>query len=308
MCHKCQQQGSALLPELETILNGHQHEFEATGSATTAGITVPSSKSISLYNTDLDAPCFAGNFNFLYNKGSNEARATFNTAISFRKNFSSQDKNNFINNLKQAGDIWDNAAEVQIKDRSGNYSQRIRLRFKVNIVNDRRNANKTTDVHAPGTQAIPVVMGKGREVVSRDLNVFIDSYPNVLAHELGHVWGLNDEYKDIGVWGWLTMKFSPCHVGNSSPFINDTIAIMNQGYTNAGEFRTRYFMHIGRAILKAFWGTNNYVIPVIQNGKVMAKTVQGRIALLKKNIAGDPPYTADRPHNPQFSFIQIAKR
>jgi hypothetical protein len=42
---------------------------------------------------------------------------------------------------------------------------------------------------------------------------------------------------------------------------------------------------------------------------VVSNTVLGRIALLKRDIAGNPPYTADRPpFNPQFMHIQIAKR
>jgi len=94
-----------------------------------------------------------------------------------------------------------------------------------------------------------------------------------------------------------------------SPFINDTMSIMNTGYDrDIGEFRTRYFAHFGRAILGAFWGLKKYMIPVRHGGKVVANTVQGRIALLKRDIAGSPPYTADRRFNPMFMYIEIAKR
>ena len=305
-----------LIPEFEMILKekiqssfytgnmSREYEYENGG--------VPPAvkpKTIWRHNTDLKAPCFAGNFNFLYNGGSNEATATFNTVISFRKNFTPQEKTNFINNLKQAADVWDNAAELQIKDIRGNYSYKIRLRFKLNIVNDSKNANKVTDVHPLGSRALPLIIAKDREVVSRQLNVFINSTKYVLVHELGHVWGLDDEYKDTGVSGWLAMKFSPCHVGKNSPVVSDKIAIMNEGYSNTGEFRTRYFKHFGRAILGAFWNVPEFVIPITQNGRVLAKTIQGRIALLKKNISGTAPYSTDMPpFNPQFAIIQIAKR
>lgn len=305
-----------LIPELEMLLNknnsyypGRMYEQYSQGeyeNGNTSAETSP--KTVWLHNTELNGPCFAGNINFLYNGGANEATATYNTKISFRENFSVQQKNNFINNLQQAAATWDNAAEIQVKDIQGNFSQRIRLRFKLNIVTDSNNANKITDVHAAGTRAIPVVMGKDREVVSREMNVFINSEKNVLVHELGHVWGLSDEYKDGGVWGWLTMKFSPCHVGSDSPLVQDKMSIMNQGYTDAGEFRTRFFAHFGRAILDAFWGLKNYIHPVIYNGRTMARTIQGRVVLLKKNIAGAAPYTTDTPFNPQFTYIQVAKR
>ena len=104
------------------------------------------------------------------------------------------------------------------------------------------------------------------------------------------------------------MHLSPCHVGAGSPFVQDKKAIMNEDYSDAGEFRTRYFRHFGRALLGAFWNVPEFVIPVKHNGKVISKTIQGRIALLKKNIAGALPYTtAPSSLNPVFDTIQIAK-
>jgi hypothetical protein len=120
------------------------------------------------------------------------------------------------------------------------------------------------------------------------------------------VWGLKDEYKDR----YISMKLSLGHVGPDSPFIKDAISIMNTGYdTDRGEFRTRYFAHFGRAILGAFWGLKKYMIPVRFNGKLVANNVLGRIALRKRDIAGNAPYTADRqPFNTVFTNIQIARR
>jgi hypothetical protein len=198
------------------------------------------------------------------------------------------------------------AAEVQVRDAAGNYNDRIRLRFLINPeITNPKNANKRTQVHPDGSRSV-FFIDKNRETVMRDLNIFISSPINVLVHELGHVWGLKDEYKDR----WISMKLSLGHVGPGSPFINDKMSIMNDGYnTNNGEFRTRYFQHFGRAILGAFWGLKKYMIPVRHGGKVVANTVQGRIALLKRDMAAGLPYTADRPpFNPQFMHIQIAKR
>lgn len=265
-------------------------------------------KTISRYNTDLNAPYFGGNFNFLYNGGANEATITFNTWLSYRKNYPDPQKRDFISRLRSAVAVWDNAAEVQVQDSSGNYNTRIKLRFNLNIVTDTRNANKVTDIHPTGTWS-SWFNGKDREIVMREMNVFIGTTRNVFVHELGHVWGLMDEYDTK----WIEMKFSPAHVGSGSPLIKDTKAIMNLGYQdetyNGGEFRTRYFTHFGRALLPAFWGLKNYIQPVVHNGKTISKTIQGRIALLKKDIAGSAPYTSDvPPFNSQFTYFQIAKR
>ena len=263
-----------------------------------------SPKTIARYNTDLNAPYFGGNFNFLYNGGSSEAVLTYNTYLSYTQPFPAAQKQLLVDNLMKAVAVWDRAAEIQVRDAAGNYNDRILLRFKCNLVTNPRNANKRTQVHPRGSRTV-FFIDKDRENVMRDLNIFIVSSRNVLVHELGHVWGLLDEYKDR----WISMKLSLGHVGAGSPLINDTSSIMNSDYTDAGEFRTRYFQHIGRAILGAFWGLKKYMIPVRLNGKVVAHAVQGRIALRKRDIAGNPPYTTDRqPFNPVFTGIQIAKR
>jgi hypothetical protein len=264
-------------------------------------------KPIAIYNTDLNAPYFGGNFNFLYNSGDNKATVTFNTYLSYRKNYTAAEKNDFVNNLKEAVAVWDKAAELQIKDSMGNYSKKIALQFKFNIVSNRKNANKITDIHPTNTWS-SWFNGKNREIVMRELNVFIGSSKNVLAHELGHVWGLMDEYDTK----WYEMKFSPAHVGSNSPLIKDTKAIMNIGYqdeiSDTGEFRGRYFKHFGTALLKSFWGVKDFMIPVKHNNRIVAETVQGRIVLLKKDIAGAAPFTTDvLPFNPQYTGIQIAK-
>jgi hypothetical protein len=295
--------GDRYIPKLGSPLD--QAQTSLPGHPPTS---VPAPKTIWRYNTDLDAPYFGGNFDFLYNGGATESVVTFNAYLSYRKNYAISDKTAFVDRLRNAVTVWDNAAEVQVKDSSGNYNTRIRLRFKLNFVSGTNRANKTIDVHPHNTWS-SWFNGKNREIVMRELNVFIGTSRNVLVHELGHVWGLLDEYDT----SWIEMKFSPGHVGGGSPLLKDTKAIMNIGYqdeaTDSGEFRTRYFTHFGRALLPAFWGLNNYVHPVKHGGRTVAKTIHGRIALLKKDIAGSAPYTADRPpFNPQFTYFQITKR
>lgn len=292
----------------EQTFNWANQEFEFTDQETHSELSRPVPKTIWRHNTDLDAPYFGGNFNFLYNGGSNEALITFNTHLSYRKKYSEAEKRNFINNLKRAVDVWDGAAEVQVMDVNGNYNDKIKLRFKLNIVRDSKNSNKKTDIHPTATRSTWFIPDKDRETVMRDLNVFIGSSRSVLVHELGHVWGLLDEYDAR----WIEKKFSFGHVGTGSPLLKDKIAIMNEGYDkpgDTGEFRGRYFKHFGRAILSAFWGLKDYVRPNKFNGKVVSRSVQGRIALLKKNIAGSAPYANDvLPFNPRFTGIEVAKR
>jgi hypothetical protein len=265
-------------------------------------------KTIALYNTDLNAPYFGGNFNFLYNGGDDKATVTFNTYLSYRKNYTAYEKKNFVDNLRDAVAVWNEAAELQIKDRNGNFSKKIKLQFKLNeTIRNPKNANKKTDIHPTNTWS-SWFNGKNREIVMRELNVFIGSSTNVLVHELGHVWGLMDEYDTK----WYEMKFSPAHVGAGSPLIKDTKAIMNIGYqdeiSDTGEFRGRYFKHFGRALLQSFWGVKDFMIPVKHNNRIVSETVQGRIALLKKDIAGAAPFTTDvLPFNPQYTGIQVTK-
>jgi len=307
-----------LIPELEYMFedaaSGSQRSFRGANQSYEVGTvgtgTVspsPRPKTIAIHNTDLDEPFFGGNFNFLYNGGAPEAKITFNTHLSPTRSFQQKDIDELKLKLEDAGTKWNGAAELQVSDINGNYNHRIKLIFEVKVFPHSKFSNKRTQVHPKGSKSVPFFIQKDRETVMRDLNIFIKSDRNVLVHELGHVFGLRDEYKD----GWFTMKFSMGHVGPNSPYVKDKIAIMNEGASDDsndfGEFRTRYFVHFGRAILKSFMGLPNFTKPIKQNGRVVSKVVIGRIALLKKNIAGDPPYTSDQPNNPQFTVIQVAK-
>ncbi|MEZ4776194.1 MAG: hypothetical protein R3D00_23675 [Bacteroidia bacterium] len=254
------------------------------------------SKTIWLHNTDLDAPYIGGNFNFLYNSGSNEAIITLNAFLKFRENFSSAEKTNFIKVLKEAASYWDRAARIEIMDANKKYTKSITLRFLVKIVSQKKNANKVIDVFQKGKRVLPF-FPKNTEVVAREVNVHIDISKKTMAHELGHVWGYPDEYERGG-------KFIG-HVGKGSPLIKDIKALMNHG----DEFRGRYFTHIGRAILaKGFSHLDEFMQPVVVNGKVAATATIGRIVLLKKNISGEAPYPTNQDFNPKYTMFQVAQR
>jgi hypothetical protein len=295
-----------LIPEFETIATGYgQRRFSGNeGFENEYENTPPTARptSQSIYETDLNAPCFAGNFNFRYDGNANKALATFNTDVSFKNGVPPAEKGNIMGRLTQAAAYWNNAATVEIKDINGNYSHRVDLGFELKPLLTTKYSNKRTSVHPDNSKAI-FYMEKNREVVSLEMHIFASSTPLEIAHELGHIWGLKDEYPDSGKIGWITMKLSPCHVGTGSPFLKDTNAIMNGG----NEFRTRYFTHFGKAILNSFWSMPNYIIPVKLNGQTVARTIQGRIRLLKKTATGGVPGNFG-PLNPQFGLLQVAKR
>lgn len=320
-CNKCKQQQPALLPEFETMLQESEYgglgEFNYENEFETAyeneyeheAEVRPRPTQLWAHNTNLKAPCPFGRFNFLYNTGAAEATVTFNTQVSYRQNFGNQAKIDFMNNLAEAARIWDRSAVIELLDKRGNYSTSIGLRFSVVPVTSTKSMNKRTDVFPPGAKATGST-NADQEAVDGELNVFIGSSAPVLVHELGHIWGLRDEYaytKKKSLLEILTFRKASCHVGNSSPLVNDTTAIMNHGITLDGEFRTRYFTHFGRALLNSFWNMPDYVIPNKHNGRVVSKAVHGRIALLKKDMRAAAPYTSDQPHNPRFTRISVSR-
>jgi hypothetical protein len=285
---------STLIPELELML-------EAPAGPAAGKTTAPQAKTISLHNTDLNAPYSGGNFDFLYNGGANEATITLNTFLSWRTNFPPNQKRDFQAALTAAVAAWDNAAQVQIKDGSGGFNKQINLRFKLNIVQDRRQANKVTDVHEAGDSAVWFMFRyPDRSVVIREINVFINADTPTLAHELGHVWGNLDEYDQNVFENYL----SPGHIAGDSPLMKDTSALMNIG----AEFRTRYFTHFGSAIASAFWDVPGFTQPNIYKGKTVSRSIMGRIVLLKKDITGNAPGATTNPFNPPFTSFQLTRR
>jgi hypothetical protein len=303
---KPQEQEYELLPEFDILNSEYAQEFfnetPAYENEYERAATRQLPSSINLYDTNLNAPCFAGNFNFMFDGVANKALATFNTDVLFKAGVPDPEKPNIWARLKEAAAYWNNAAALEIKDKNGNYSRQVSLGFELKPVTNPKYSNKRTSVHPDGSKAI-IFMDKDREVVSLEMHLFASSTPLEIAHELGHIWGLKDEYKDSGKIGWITMKISPCHIGTGSPFLNDINAIMNGG----NEFRTRYFTHFGRAILNSFWSMPDYIIPVVQNGRVVARTIQGRIRLLKRTVTGGTP-GGFGALNPQFGLIQVARR
>jgi len=300
MCQKCMQGGPALLPEVEKL-------FEVPKGGGPAAAP-PAPKFFKRFNTDLDAPYVGGNFNFLYNPGSDYAHVILNTYIDWKGKFSQTDKNDFIARLQDAVSIWDGAGQVQIRDSAGNYTKHVTLRFYLGIQHTDEGVNKVTHVSAAGTRAAWYTPYKDRDLVTWSINVFINSSRNTLVHELGHAWGLRDEYDA----GWFENHFSPGHVDSDSDAIKDKVSLMNDGYmdevNNIGEFRTRFFVHFGRAIAGTFLDNAQFLKLNMMGSKVVSKSVLARIALLKKNIAGQAPYRSDQLYNPVFTSFQVTKR
>jgi hypothetical protein len=284
---------SKLIPELEMMLEGPV-------VPPAGGTTAPQAKTIWLHNTDLNSPYVGGNFDFLYNGGASEAIITLNAFLSWRKTFTPDQQNRFKARLAAAAAVWDNVAQVQLKDGSGGFNKTINLRFNLNFVQDRDNANKVVDVHDTDTRAVWFTPYKNRSMVMREINVFIETKTEILAHELGHVWGLLDEYDQ----NWLENHFSPGHIAGDSPLMKDKDSLMNIGI----EFRTRFFTHFGRAIAPAFWDLPGFVQPNVYNGKTVSRSIMGRIVLLKKDIAGNTPGTSGNPLSPAFTSFQVTRR
>ncbi|MFZ2898073.1 MAG: hypothetical protein WA004_05595 [Saprospiraceae bacterium] len=256
----------------------------------------PQPASVSYQNTDLAAPYKAGNFNFSYKGGSDEAVVTFKAFLRFRNGIEQPEKDKFRRVLKDSVSCWDRAAQLEIKDNTGAYSKKIVLRFQLAEVSKKEEANKVIDVYKEGKRLVPFFPKDVLGVVARQVNVHADIDVKTMAHELGHVWGALDEYnrsfKSVG------------HVGRKSPLLKDTSALMHDG----DEFRVRYFTHFGRAILKVFFNLEKYRRPVIINKTPVATAINGRISLLKRDISGALPYSTDQQFNPRFTTIQVARR
>jgi hypothetical protein len=247
-------------------------------------------KTVSVRNTDLDAPYMGGNFDFSFD-GDYKATVTFNTYYKFASGINDTDKLDFKRKMKIAAECWDLAAAMYIMDKHGNFSKLIVFKFVLNEVADKKKANKVTDVYKSGQNTF-LIGTKDTGVVVRDVNVPIHFEVKELAHELGHVWGLLDQYDRPGKWVG--------HVGRTSPLRKDTLSLMHDG----DEFRPWFFSHIGKEVLKAFRNEDLYKKPIKSDEKVIGHVILGRIKLWKKNIGGDKPYGTSQPHNPLYTAVQ----
>ena len=79
-----------------------------------------------------------------------------------------------------------------------------------------------------------------REWVGLQLNIDQKTPTFVLAHELGHMLGNYDEYRDTGFMAWVERRM----YWRDNRHLKDVRALMNQG----SELRARYFDHFERFI------------------------------------------------------------
>lgn len=244
------------------------------------------------------------NFNFLYNGGDDKATVTMFYFLEYNDAFTDDQKAAFKENLIKAAKTWDGAAAFQLLNINGKYDKTITLKFRVEQVSNKDNANKIIVARKSGK----------REKVLKRVKLSIDTTLKTMIHELGHVWGARDEYdpttgrmnlfnraESLGEKYLLPYG----RVSPKSPLLKDTSAIMNEG----DEFRARYFVHFGKAIIKAFSGIYEYSHPVFSpSGQIVNEEIKGRIILLKKNYSGEKPYADDQPNNPRFINILFSKK
>ncbi|MEO8773147.1 MAG: hypothetical protein ABI263_00375 [Gelidibacter sp.] len=249
----------------------------------------PSKATVSaVRNTDLDAPYSGGNFDYLYD-GSN-FKVTFVAFINFKKKFQVNEKATFIYNLKKAVENWNNSALIDVLDEKGKLLKSVSLNFNLLIVSSKKqHFNKEVEVHPMGTfySALTVLdsHGKDREIVMKEVNVGIKSSMETLTHEMGHVYGLEDEYNS----GFVD-RFNPASprrlIGDEPKVYKDKKALMNNG----DEFRTRYFLHFAREIIRLEYNSH-YVKKEIMDKSGKDRITDftygnAKIRLIKNDIMG----------------------
>ena len=210
-------------------------------------------------DTELGGAYNAGNFDFEVDSAKGEATVTLRVFVDFsRSSFTKAQKKKFLADLNKAAAAWDKAATIQLTDLETKQGKNFSLRFKLSIVSEGKE-HKKVDVFDPraNERLAWIAVDENRAMVAKDINVLIDQGYQTLAHELGHAFGLEDEYNG-GYWQGLL----PFHTrnawdaiwGSPSPLEKDTNALMNSGKS---EFRERYFSHFKDAVSDAYRSQTN---------------------------------------------------
>jgi len=182
------------------------------------------------YNTDL-GKFSHGNFDVAYDSRLGILQVTLRVTYRFQSGITLAKQNEFKNNLKGAAAAWDNAG-VYLRSADPVLNSVIRIHFKLQEVAS--GAHFTIDVEK----------AYRREWVGYDLNVWEDTPKQILIHELGHVFGDYDEYRESGFQAWVERRM----YWHDNAYLGDTNALMNKGM----EFRGRYFDHFARYVNQQF--------------------------------------------------------
>jgi hypothetical protein len=195
-------------------------------------VRVPDPGPFSAFDTDLGKFIY-GNFDVMYLPGSGELLVVLKVKYKFEDGVEQGNRTAIRARMYLAAQVWNNAG-VTLQSRMFVLNPILRFRFEVREVPS--GEHKVVDVRA----------GKMRENVAFELNIHQDTDVPTLVHELGHVFGNYDEYRDDGVWSWLMSHFSLAHDGR---FLSDTKALMNN---DMKEFRGRYFDHFQNWVNRHF--------------------------------------------------------
>jgi hypothetical protein len=156
-------------------------------------------------------------------------RMTFRAEYDFDPSISLDDQTIFKQKTQQAMSWWDNSGFFLRTDHPEALNKTIRLGFR--LVESPADFHKAFDV---GPAPPPGEKTPRANVGFFDVNVSIVDTITTLAHELGHVLGNPDEYREREA-----LKSLCSFLWHDDRFNDDSAALMCHG----NEFRARYFSH-----------------------------------------------------------------
>lgn len=186
---------------------------------------------------DVDAMRLGGTGRFGFSYGADEAVVTFRTHVDASRLGSEASRRTFEARLEAAVAGFDEAAEIVLTDPSTGETKTAQLRFRLELLDSAEGAHKLTEAY-PGSSVQPSgpLARVASVTVGRvQLPIEPEGCPQtVFAHELGHVFGMPDEYARGGFLG-LVNRLA---LGETKHH-DDRRALMNA--TCGTELRARYF-------------------------------------------------------------------